>query len=209
MLSFLKRAPSKPIQERVLASKYQMPEAESAAVESAYRAANVVLEYGSGKSTFFAAGCADTTVFSVESDVGWMEEIQDWLDSETHQGTVKLHHGDIGQTGSWGKPIGSTAFRQYPNYPLSVWDRPDFEHPDVVLIDGRFRTACFITTVLRISRPTVVLFDDYTDRPHYHVVERFCRPKTKIGRLARFDVTPQVLKADDLSLLAHEFTKVV
>jgi protein O-GlcNAc transferase len=36
--------------------------------------------------------------------------------------------------------------------------------PDVVLIDGCFRVACFLACWANIQRPTTVIFDDYTER---------------------------------------------
>ncbi|WP_240997067.1 hypothetical protein, partial [Pseudomonas viridiflava] len=54
----------------------------------------------------------------------------------------------------------------FHTYPLKVWDEPYFEQPDVILIDGRFRIACFVTAYLRATKPMIVLFDDYLDRPH-------------------------------------------
>ncbi len=43
---------------------------------------------------------------------------------------------------------------------------------------GDFRIACFVTAYLRATKPVIVLFDDYLDRRHYHVVERLlARPR--------------------------------
>ncbi len=44
--------------------------------------------------------------------------------------------------------------------------------------------------MLRATRPTTVLFDDYDTRRYYHGVEKLARKDQMIGRMARFTVAP-------------------
>lgn len=46
------------------------------------------------------------------------------------------------------------------------------------MIDGRFRVACFLYSLLCAETGTVILFDDYSLRFRYHLVEDFC-PKVE------------------------------
>jgi hypothetical protein len=46
----------------------------------------------------------------------------------------------------------------------SPWRRGAVK-PDLVLIDGRFRLACFLHPLLAAAPGTPILFDDYTNRP--------------------------------------------
>jgi hypothetical protein len=101
-----------------------------------------------------------------------------------------VHHVDIGPTGKWGMPTRPRFHGRFHRYALSVWDRPDLGEPDLVLIDGRFRSACLVAVMLRAMRPTTVLFDDYEDRTHYRGVEKLARKEEIVGRMARFTVTP-------------------
>ncbi len=183
-----------------------LPEAEAAAVAAAFGKAGIVLEYGSGGSTVLAAdlGC---TVFSVESDALWMGKMLGWFAANPAKGKVMLHHADVGPTGKWGMPRNPRAFRNFPDYALSVWDRDDFEHPDLVLIDGRFRPACLLATAFRISRPVTVLFDDYADRGNYHGIEGFAEPVAMHGRMAEFRLSPTAIPADRLSWVISWFLK--
>jgi hypothetical protein len=41
------------------------------------------------------------------------------------------------------------------------------------LIDGRFRVACALKAFSVISDTCVVLFDDFLNRPQYHIVLEF------------------------------------
>jgi hypothetical protein len=102
-----------------------------------------------------------------------------------------MHWADIGPTGKWGRPVNHKAWGRFHLYPLSVWDMPWFRHPDLILIDGRFRVGCLLTALYRIERPVTVLFDDYANRRHYvDAVETFVRPVEIVGRMARFELEP-------------------
>lgn len=162
-------------------------------VREIYSKSTVILEYGSGGSTVWACSKEGAVVFSTESDKNWVAMMKRWFQHEPPRGTVHLQHVDIGPTKEWGYPKDNSRLRHYIDYPMSVWERPDLLQPDVVLIDGRFRVACFLATLMNIRRPTMVLFDDYGDRRHYHVVEHFLRPVRLVGRMAVFEAVPRVL----------------
>ncbi|MBA3908758.1 MAG: hypothetical protein C0524_02505 [Rhodobacter sp.] len=163
------------------------PPEVAAYVQKAYAAASSILEYGSGGSTVLAATLGKPVV-AVESDRGWAERLSGHLAGLSDRALV--HYTDVGATKEWGFPVSNANFQQFHRYALSVWDRPDLEEPDLVLIDGRFRAACLVAVRLRAKRPTTVLLDDYVKRPYYHLVEKLARKEEVIGRMARFTVTP-------------------
>lgn len=181
------------------------PRAAAQVVREFYAKCSVILEYGTGGSTALASETEGLLAFSVESDAAWMANLQRWLDANPPKADVRLHYADIGQTKEWGYPAGNGSFRKWPGYALSVWERPDFSQPDAILIDGRFRIACFLTAMLRSTAPVTVLWDDYGDRPHYHQVEAYARPMAMHGRLARFELEPMPLPQPALRLLAESF----
>jgi hypothetical protein len=168
------------------------PWAEKTFVKEMYAKADVILEYGSGGSTVLAASLG-RQVFSVESDKDWAAALSEHLAGISD--LAKVHYTNIGPTGDWGKPTSGAGFARYHKYALSVWDRPDFVHPDLVLIDGRFRAACLVAVMLRAQKPTTVLIDDYDDRPYYHGVENLTQKEQQVGRIAKFTVTPGPLPA--------------
>ena len=184
-----------------------LPMAEAAAVSDAYASANTILEYGSGGSTIIAAEMVGKTIFSVESDVNWVSGFHAWFAANKPKATVHLHVVDIGATADWGAPVNQRGWRRYHHYPISVWDRDDFAHPDVVLIDGRFRMACFLTTLYRITRPVTVLFDDYRNRAAYHRVESLVQPSMLIGRMARFDLVPRRFAPENMAMFVDAFSR--
>ena len=185
-----------------------MPEAEATLLTATYAAAGVILEYGSGGSTLVAGQSATKAVISVESDRDWFLKMQNWFKANAAPVPVILHHGNIGPTRKWGFPANTQKADRWSGYALSVWDRPDFQHPDVVLVDGRFRLACLLTTLFRITRPVRVLCDDYVDRPDYHKIERLVGPPAMTGRMAAFTFTPQTLPVAQMGWIIAAYATV-
>jgi hypothetical protein len=108
-------------------------------------------------------------------------------------------HADIGPTKEWGVPVSAAEWRKWHSYPLHVWDvgKKLGLVPDLVLIDGRFRLACFLATLLFAKAGCRIFFDDYAPRPQYQTAERFAAPATRTGRMAEF-VVPKRLERDEV-----------
>jgi hypothetical protein len=45
------------------------------------------------------------------------------------------------------------------------------------------------------KRPITILFDDYTDRPQYHVIEEIFAKDFSIGRMGIFNIQPNSVSA--------------
>lgn len=177
-----------------------MPPAEAGYLRELYAGHDVILEYGTGGSTRLAASQAHSLIMGVESDRAWAENLEAGIRRDHPQANLHMHWVDIGPTGKWGRPSNDSGWRGYHLYPLSVWDQPWFRHPDLVLIDGRFRVGCLLATLFRITRPITVLFDDYTNRPQYaQALEPFAQPVSSIGRMARFDLQPVTFPVEHLA----------
>lgn len=177
----------------LLPFKLTMPELEAAELRRAYGAASVILEYGTGGSTVVAAEMPGKILQAVESDPAWDARMRAWLVAHPPRSDVRLHLADIGPTKDRGHPADLASFAKWPGYPQSVWQREDFAQPDTVLIDGRFRLACFLTVLANTMRPVTLLWDDYKGRPKYHRAEVFAKPARMVGRMAIFHLTPQTV----------------
>jgi hypothetical protein len=154
--------------------------------------ARVILEYGSGGSTLFAAERGKTIV-SVESDPEWLAKLMAEADTRALPGTILPLGAEIGTTIEWGYPENEARWRDWPEYAMLPWrtcERRKLE-PDLVFIDGRFRVGCFIASCVFCSRPTRLLFDDFGEREHYHIVKDLFEPVEIVdNRLAIFEITP-------------------
>jgi len=153
------------------------------------------LEYGSGGSTILANRLVNTLV-SVDSDAHFLGEVrrklaQDGLGHHGRRALAKLIHVNIGLTEEWGMPVFTKPtprrVRRWESYPTAPWRyfRSIAQQPDLILVDGRFRVACVLESLLSLSplSNTQILLDDYDTRPHYQVVEQFADMEMA-GRMA-------------------------
>lgn len=153
-------------------------EVVAAFVKKTYKKANVIVEYGSGGSTFLAAK-AHKKIISVESDIEWLMELMASYKESSLKGDIIPLWANIGPTENWGYPDNESQWKQWPNYSKLPWKFCQ-EHklsPDVILIDGRFRVACFLACCVAVKKPTLLLFDDFVEREHYHCVKKIIPPR--------------------------------
>lgn len=163
--------------------------------EELLQQSRLYMEYGSGGSTVLAAHLGKNFI-SVESDIGFSRAVTDRIGAS--KGAIPKGTGDIvavniGITGAWGAPLftrpKSDRLELWKRYVSAPWLRlPPGLAPDLVLIDGRFRIACALFSLMQLhgSRDTTILFDDYGDRRNYHVIERFARLERMAGRMGVF-----------------------
>ena len=94
------------------------------------------------------------------------------------------------QPNTWGNPGKNATNIQKINYSnqITKLSKEEQDSIDLVLIDGRFRVACFLTTLRYANPKTKIYFDDYLTRPFYHEVEEFEVPIEETTRAAVFIV---------------------
>lgn len=194
--------------------KLTLPAAEANLVRSYYKQANVILEYGSGGSTVLGAGMKNKVIYSVESDQQWAENLHSgFAVYKDESSIVHMHHVNIGETQKWGKAINDKNWREYWKYPMSVWERDDFQQPDVILVDGLYRPACVVTAMMMTNTKVDLLFDDFMNprknweevRPRFEALSKFIEPVEICGRMARFEILPDQLQKKDLPLAISLF----
>ncbi len=145
-----------------------------------------------GGSTVLAAQMGVPRVFAVDSSPEWVQHVTQQIGQlQPLKGTVKLLHADLGPVGDWGYPKGPEKLVNWHSYYHGPWRvlNEAGEHPDLVLIDGRFRVACFLYSLTQLKPGSTILWDDYTNRPEYHSVEAFLKPSARYDEMAVFHVT--------------------
>ena len=127
-------------------------------------------EYGLGFSTLMVRNESEATIIAVDTNLNYLNE---WRNVIKPKDTDILIHYDVGDIIGLGYPVNYLRRESFIGYFESIWVQ-DIK-PDFVLIDGRFRVACFLTSVVLANPGTMILFDDY-DREYYHVVEEIIKP---------------------------------
>lgn len=166
----------------------QMSAAEITQLELQLAGRDSLLEFGCGGSTLIAARQVKRLV-SVDSDSEWLAHVGTNLARAAIDFTP--FHADIGPTKEWGYPADTSRLADWPRYHVGVWRRLQGS-PDAVLVDGRFRVACLLQSVIHCKPDCLLLFHDFFDRPHYHVALRHVEVLARVDTLAVMRAKPQV-----------------
>lgn len=167
----------------------------------------VYLEYGSGASTLYAAINKVDNIISIDTSSEWIRKLNEEIKNSNLNENINanLIYSDIGSVGEWGYPLDESRvvdFHKFSTMPWKLMHQLEIT-PDLILIDGRFRVACFLYSLVCAEPGTIILFDDYFGRDYYHVVENFTKPRNVYGRMAEFIVEDNY----DLKLLTSIFAK--
>lgn len=142
-------------------------------------------EWGAGSSTIAASNHGVSEVLSLESSAFWVARVAESCDPNR----VEIRHLDIGPTRKLGHPKNKLRnFFKFPNYSLALEKQVRLRNgrsPDVVLIDGRFRLACFLRSYSTLAAGTIILFDDF-DKNAYQGARRLLEPVRVVDGVAVF-----------------------
>ena len=171
-----------------------MPDTERLALTDALQNAHTYLEFGMGGSTTLAAWLKVENIIANESSQEWRDKIAAEIAQIDTRSDLALLFANIGETGAWGFPDNTQHQTQWPHYYTDAWAaiRTRALSPDLVLIDGRFRVPCFLYSLLNLKPGAVILWDDYLNRPEYHLIENHLAPNAYHGNMARFVVPATV-----------------
>lgn len=150
-------------------------------------------EYGCGKSTVWVSKNFDINIYSVETSPFWKKKISKIIKNKK----CKIYHANIGKVGNWGVPIDHKREDNFSVYTDWIWKQK--HKPTVILIDGRFRVCCFLTSLINGSVGSKIIFDDYNIRKHYHYIEKYIKPFKKNKRQSLF-IIPKKEKLDILKI---------
>ena len=137
-----------------------------------------------------------------------IETSPDWhaMMSSKLLGRAQIIHVDLGPTGDWGRPLNYEHRARFLDY-CDVGFQEGYQ-PDLILIDGRFRVACFLTCIAFADPGTKIIFDDYPSRGHYQVVEEVVQPLSVNRRQALFE-RPEHIDTDRIMALRNQFAFVM
>ena len=162
------------------------------------------LEFGSGGSTCLAASLAQKSVTSVDSSREWLDSVGEFCAQHSEFIQPRLIYVDIGPIGKWGVPTDKKTKPQWSDYHSKVWEVEGCNKADLFMVDGRFRVACFLQTLLHCQPDALIAFHDFSSRPKYHLVREFAREVARDNDLSVFqrhrDWNEEGVRA---ALLAH------
>lgn len=180
-----------------MSMKPLMSNLEVGLFQSSLQNVSTYFEYGIGGSTVFAWELMRSNpaakIYGVDTSLEWVEKVR----LETQSDRVLLTHKDVGETRTFGYPVGKPDSRwmAYSKHMDSI-EKP--EEIGLVLVDGRFRVACLIQALLKVSAGTKILLHDYY-RASYQVVENWAKKIERVDSLVLFE-TPEISEIQTLEL---------
>ena len=150
-------------------------------------------EYGCGNSTKWVLENTNAIVKSVET----VEEIAKKYDG--------VHYVNVGPITGWGRPESYEFRDKFVEYTYWIWQD---DKPDTVLVDGRFRVCCFLSSLKYADTGTKIIFDDYINYPVYHIVEKFVKREEECGRQCLF-IVPDNIDYEELDIEINNFRCVM
>ena len=163
---------------------------------------NIYFEYGVGASTIWVLENTSSRIISVDTDKKWIDKI----DISKNKKRIDINWINLGEIENWGRPKTYAYRKKFIDYISNVWT---FKlKADVILIDGRFRVACFLYSLINAKDGSIIIFDDYVNRTYYHVVEEVLEAYKYCGRQALFKV-PKVFNKQLAQELLNNFIYVL
>lgn len=167
------------------------------------------LEFGSGGSTFIVLKTTKANIISIESDIDWINHMRDnkTIFEEEQFCRLKFVHIDIGEISSMGMPKDKYKLESYPKYSEEIFkilDKNKIDKIDTVLIDGRFRVACVLNTILNCNKNIKIIIHDFFNRDEYHIVLNYLDIIEKANTLGVFKIKENINK-NEISNLIEQY----
>jgi hypothetical protein len=164
------------------------------------------LEYGAGGSTAYIAA-QSRSLTTVESDAKFLNAV---IRKNQEYRNINFLHGDIGPTKSFGQPIILLRWKyqkKWPDYALLPWIADSCPRQySSIFIDGRFRVACALVTLIHNPiEDYEILIDDYFLRTEYFVVEKILGSPTRVGNAALFSVRKSEIDLKEIEELLDSY----
>lgn len=149
------------------------------------------LEFGLGGSTIFTLLNSDANVISVDTNREWINFMKDYrLIREELDKRLKVVFIDIGETKSWGFPVDENDSENFYKFSSEIFKITDASKYDLILVDGRFRVACTLQSVLncQYNKDLKILIHDYSFRDEYRIAEKYLEKIESVNSLFVFKV---------------------
>jgi len=174
---------------------FVMTNSEKALFDKTIKHSRVYLEFGMGGSTFRTLQKSKAKIYSIDSSTDWINFMHGyWIIKTQERKRLKLFYVNIGMTKEWGIPSGNDSRELFPNYSQNIFNLVDKKTVDTVLIDGRFRVACTLKTILECSENDNlhILIHDFWNRDKYHIVLKYLTELERVDTLGLFSIKENV-----------------
>ncbi len=178
-----------------------MSKKEKEIFDSTIKKSKGYLEFGSGGSTIRALQKSNAKIYSVDSSKEWIGYMRKHLIVRYYEGKrLDFFYVNIGPTKEWGLPVDDSSKHLFPQFSSSVFNVVNPESVDTFLVDGRFRVACVLSTIIHLSAlgdyNKIIIIHDFWNREHYHVVLSYLKVIDRADTLGVFNIKENLNLAD-------------
>lgn len=181
-----------------------MTKNEIAIFDMAIKESQHYLEFGMGGSTLRAIQKSKAMIYTVESDPAWINYMRKYIFIRLFE-NKRLHifHVNIGGVLGWGCPEADVSKESFEKYSSSIFQSIDSKKIDLVLVDGRFRVACILKTILSCHENSKIkiLIHDFWDRPYYQVVLNYLDIVHRVDTIGLFSIKKNI----DIKLVEKDY----
>lgn len=134
-------------------------------------------------------------VIAVESDKALSDSVYKSIIQKE-----KLHmvYANLGEIDALGQPTSVEKFKNFHSYMVLPWALADkyMLTPDTILINGPFKIACFLYSLICAQEGAVILFNDFFKNPSYEIVRNYCALEKRHGDMGEFVVRKNYVLSD-------------
>lgn len=181
----------------------KMSAAKTQLLADSYFICSNYLEYGMGESTVQASQKSISTIVSIDNNEDLVGEVKTEIENTIYSGDINLLHANLALTSQNSNSLSETILKAWPQYYVAPWDKYKNLNliPDLILINGRLRTPCFLYSLLQCKTGTRILWNEYLNKPEYHFVEKVLRPQGLVDDMVIFVVDKNIDKNLVIDLL--------
>lgn len=154
------------------------------------------LEFGMGGSTFHVIKNSEAKIYSIDSSKEWLGHMESFklIKKNKESGRLKLFLVNIGPTKKWGFPLESNDKELFPAFSSYVFSQIDASEIDTILVDGRFRVACALKSILecRNNKGLKIMIHDFTFRDEYQHVFNYLDEVKRVNTLVLFRIKDEI-----------------
>ena len=167
---------------------------------------NIILEFGSGGSTFYALK-QGKKIFSIESSAWFIRMMKKspLIKDAINRNHLLYYYANMGTTKEYSIPLHTDNGDIY--WKKSIEEISSMENQlvnhflkdvDTIFIDGRYRVSCALNALRYFKNAKKFIIHDYNNRPQYHILEKFFIREDEAGSLVIFSPRPNI-NIDDIN----------
>ena len=87
-------------------------------------------------------------MIAVDTSSEWVGAVK--KDNQRNNERLNIHYSNLGDVGGWGYPLSYEKKERFSDYTNYIWRQK--KNPQLVLVDGRFRVCCFLTSLSTLKK---------------------------------------------------------